>query len=128
MSILFQKWQIWPVQRKSITISPDPCISVRNLSTSPNDSGSRRVLTSSPLGLDPNAFRTFLKIPDADVQGLEDATADSISSTGSPTRYLNLESEILTSFSRIILDPPLPETPALNSLQFKDSYKIHDFD
>ena len=121
MSILFQKWQIWPVYRKSIIISPDSCISVRNLSTSPRDSWSRFIFTSSPLGLAPSDFKTFFRMLDADVQGLEDAIVPSISSTGSPTRYLNLESDIRTSSSRIILDPPLPETPALNSLQFNDS-------
>ena len=121
MSILFQKWQIWKVYRKSIIISPDDCISIRNLSTSLSDSESRFIFTSSPLGLAPNAFKTFFRIPDADVQGLDDAIVPSISSTGSPVRYLNLEREILMSSSKIILDPPLPETPALNSLQFKDS-------
>jgi hypothetical protein len=116
------------VYRKFIIISPDPCISVKNLSTSFRDSWSRRIFISSALDLDPKAFKTLLKIPEADIHGFDDLTANSISCVGSPAKYLNLEREILISLSWINLDPPLPETPVLNSLQLSDSYKIHDLD
>ena len=111
-----------------MTISPESCISVRNLSTSFKDSVSRLILTSPRSGLDPRALRTFFRTPDADLHGREEATADSISWIGSVARYLNFDREIFISFSWIILDPPLPETPELNSLQFRDSYKIQDLD
>lgn len=58
---------------------------------------------------------------EAEIHGLDEPISNSISWTGSPDKYLNLESDILMSVSKTVLEPPLPETPALNSEQFKDS-------
>lgn len=109
------------VYRKSIIISPDPCISTRNLSTSSKDSESVEVLISPIDMLFPIDLMTLERTVEADMHGFEDTTEWLRSSSGSPTRYLNLDSDIFTSLSDIILDPPLPDTPLLNSLQFRDS-------